>query len=94
MHVTATSAMMVKNVKISTNAQMKILVDHILNAKILMDLLNVHVKLAFTRMEVGAPILTNAKSLKPTHVRITLTAKIQQVHTIVNAILDILVNHA
>ena len=94
MHVTATPDMMVKNVKISTNAQMEILVDQILIAKIQMDLLNVHVKLAFTKMEICAPILTNAKSQKATHVRITLTAKIQQVHTIVNAILDILVNHA
>ena len=59
-----------------------------------MDLMNVHVKLALTKMEVGVPILTNAKSLKPTHVLITQTAKIQQVHTIVNVILDILVNHA
>ena len=57
--------------------------------KILMDLMNVHVKLAFTKMEIGAPTLTNAISQKPTHVPITQTAKILQVHTIVNVILDI-----
>jgi len=59
-----------------------------------MDLMNVHVKLAFTKMEIGATILMNAKSQKPTHVRITLTAKILQVHTIVNAIPDIQGTHA
>ena len=71
-----------------------VLVDQILIVKILMDLTNVHVKLVFTKMEIGATISTNAISPKPTHVPITLTAKIQQVHTIVNVILDILVNHA
>ena len=59
-----------------------------------MDLMNVHVKLAFTKMEIGAPISTNAISLKPIHALITPTAKILQVHTFVNVILDILVNHA
>ena len=71
-----------------------VLVDQTLIVKILMDLMNVHVKLAFTKMEVGAPISTNAISQKPTHVPITLTAKILQVHTIANAIPDIQGTHA
>ena len=94
MHVTATRDILVRNVQMSTNAWTVVLVDQIRIARILMDLMNVHVKLAFTKMEIGAPILTNAISQKPTHVPITQTAKILQVHTIVNVILDILVNHA
>ena len=56
MNVTANLDIVVKNVKISTNAQMAVLVDQILIAKILMDLINVHVKLVFTKMEIFAPI--------------------------------------
>ena len=58
-----------------------------------MDLMNVHVKLAFTKIEIGALILTNAISQKPTHVLKTQTAKILQVHTIVNVIQDIQGTH-
>ena len=56
MNVTANLDILVKNVKISTNAQMAVLVEQILIAKILMDLMNVHVKLVFTKMEIFAPI--------------------------------------
>ena len=94
MHVTVTKDMLVRNVQISTNAWTIIPVDQTLIVKILMDLMNVHVKLAFTKIEIGAPISTNAISQKPTHVPITLTAKILQVHTIVNVILDIQETHA
>ena len=71
-----------------------VLVEQTLIVKILMDLMNVHVKLAFTKIEVGALILTNAISQKPTHAPITLTAKILQAHTIVNVFLDIQGTHA
>ena len=71
-----------------------VLVDQTLIVKILMDLMNVHVKLVFTKMEIGATILTNVRSLKPTPALKTLTAKILQVHTIVNVILDIQETHA